>query len=159
MASDIGKLKQIFDDIIAGLHSQKLMNRLGLAQQKMIRDRTLKGKDVEGKSWKKPNYNPQYAKRRARITGLPSSPVTLVFDDISGMMQSIDFKAFEDNAGVELFFTNDQKRRLAEFHNLLGAGKKRVIREFWGVSESEEDKLAELVNDELELLLQRLSEE
>jgi len=156
MASDIEKLKQVFTDLLDGLHSQKMMNRLGLAQQKTIRDRTALGHDVEGNNWRR--YNPQYAKRRERLTGLATYPVTLMFDKITGMMHSIDYEPFGDNAGVELFFTSEQKRRLAEFHNILGAGKPRVIRKFWGVSESEEDKLAELVEDELELILQKLSE-
>jgi len=157
MASDIGKLKQVFADILDGIHSQKMMNKLGLAQQRNIQKRTREGRDLLENAFRP--YNPIYARRKTRKTGIPTNVVNLIYDDVNGMMKSIDHVVFNDFTGVELFFTDDQKKRLAEFHNILGAGKSKVIRNFWGVSKPEEESLAELVEAELNLILQKLSEE
>ena len=154
--SDFGKLKRALADIIDGLQSQKIMNRLGLAQERNIQKRTREGRDLNEKSFK--SYSPKYAKRKLRQTAIPTHVVNLTFDDINGMMHSIDHVVFADLSGVELEFIDERKRKIAEYHNILGAGKSKVIREFWGVNEKEEKTLADLVEGEVNLILEKFDE-
>jgi len=154
MASDFSKIKHALETIIAGLQSQTMMNKLGLAQIRNIKDRTRRGVDLDGRTFKP--YNEDYAERKFRLTGIPTHVVNLTFDDISGMMQQIDHVIASDFSKVELQILDPEKRKIASYHNETGAGRSRVIRKFWGINQTDEDALLKIVGHDLELLVQKL---
>lgn len=154
MASDFYKIKRALQTIIAGLQSQTMMNRLGLAQIRNIKDRTRRGVDLDGRTFKP--YNEDYAERKFRLTGIPTHVVNLTFDDISGMMQQIDHVIASDFSKVELQILDPEKRKIASYHNETGAGRSRVIRKFWGINQTDEAALLKIVGHDLELLVQKL---
>jgi hypothetical protein len=130
------------DKLLKALHSQKLMNELGLAVIQIIKERTRRGSDIEGKSYGE--YSKSYIKVRERH-GLPTSPVTMTFDDVSGMMQKIDHLVATDFSNASVFIDDRAKEQIARYWNMEGAGRKKMIRTFWGISlKSELDKLAAL---------------
>jgi len=151
---DFAKMKKALQTILAGLQNQTLLNKLGLAQIRKIKDRTRRGLDLSGKTFKP--YNEKYAERKFKTTGIPTHVVNLTLDDISGMLQQIDHLVATDFSNVEILFRDPRKRKLASYHNELGAGRSRVIREFWGVNSQDEKDLLDLIGHDLELLLQKL---
>lgn len=156
MPSDFDKVKRALQTIIDGLQSQTTMNKLALAQTRKIKDRTRRGYDLFGKVFKP--YNEDYAKRKFKQTGIPTNVVNLTFDDISGMMQQIDHVVAADFSNAEILILDPRKRKIASYHNELGAGRSRVIRTFWGINEQDEDDLLQLLGKDLELLLQKLTD-
>lgn len=154
--SDFAKIKTALQTIIDGLQSQATMNKLALAQTRKIKDRTRKGVDLERKPFKP--YNEDYARRKFKQTGIPTNVVNLTFDDISGMMTQIDHVIANDFSSAELLILDPEKRKIAGYHNELGAGRSRVIRTFWGISKEDEDDLLNLLGKDLELLLQKLTD-
>ena len=157
MAEGIDKVKEALLEILEFTQSEKLWNRIGLAQERNIKKRTTRGIDLLGNVFKP--YNEKYARRKYRETGINAHVVNLIFNPINGMMDSIDHKVLEGNAGVEIFFTNEQKNRLAEIHHALGAGKSKVIRKFWGVNKDDDDSFKQILTDEIDLILEKFSEE
>ncbi len=135
---------------------QVFLNKIALAIRFIIRNRTKEGKDVEGNPFKA--YNLNYAKKRKRH-GLPTSPPDLEFDEKSGMIHRIDHEVFNDNKSVEIFINSPQKEQLAIYHNIMGAGKSKVIREFWGLSKAENEKLFTLIDDTMGDLAIKMTEE
>jgi hypothetical protein len=156
MPSNFSKIKIALQTILAGLQNQMLLNKLALAQERKIKDRTRRGVDLEGKTFKP--YNPQYAKRKFKITGIPTHVVNLTFDDISGMMQQIDHVIANDFSKVEIQILDPQKRKIAGYHHETGAGRSRVIRRFWGINQQDENDLLRIIGRDLELLVQKLGE-
>lgn len=152
--SDFQKIKKALQTILDGLQNQTLLNKLGLTQIRKIKDRTRRGVDLSGKTFKP--YNEQYAERKFKTTGIPTHVVNLTLDDISGMLQQIDHVVNTDFSNVEILFRDPRKRKLASYHNELGAGRSRVIREFWGINPQDEKDLLDLIGHDLELLLQKL---
>lgn len=142
------------EKILKALKSQEFYNILGLAAIKIIKDRTRKGKDVKGKKFTP--YSESYKKVRERA-GLPTSPVSLTFDDISGMLTKVDHVVANDFSHVSVLIDDAAKAQIAKYHNELGASKKKVIREFWGIEmNSEIKKLAKFGYDKLKNILNRL---
>lgn len=125
------------------------LNQLGLAVIRIIMTRTRKGIDVDGVSFKP--YNPQYARRREKKTGFPPTPVTLTATpEREQRMMSTDNIIHEINGdfnGVTIFMQYPQKEQLAYYHHISGAGKSRVIRKFFDLSDDEVKDLVELANE------------
>lgn len=155
-ANELQKVPDFLNEVIDALQSRTLLNKLGLAQIRKIKSRTRAGLDLEGKPFKA--YNEKYAERKEKLTGIPTDVVNLVYNDIDGMMASIDHVVASDLKSVALTFTKKDRARIAQYHNELGAGKSRVIRQFWGVSEQDSKDIAGIVQSDLDLLLQKLSE-
>jgi hypothetical protein len=142
------------EKLFKALKSQEFYSKLALAAIKTIKDRTRKGKDVEGKSFQP--YSESYKKVRQRA-GLPVSPVTLTFDDIAGMLKKIDHVVANDFSSVAVVIDDAAKEQIARYHSIEGAGKKKVIRRFWGIElQSEIKKLANFGYDVLKNILKRL---
>jgi len=139
--------------LLSALRNQTLWNKLGLAGIRLIRKRTRKGTDVDGKPFKK--YSKGYAKKRAKA-GLPTHPVNLQFADVGSMLMSIDHIVYNNFEGVSVLFGDPAKEKLATYHNIDGAGKSKVIRKFWGLNESEEKQLADLAAREIENIIKKL---
>jgi len=132
-------MHEVLEIIKESFESSKVLNELGLAAQRIIMKRTREGKDYQGNQFQ--SYSEAYKKKRQRA-GLPTDPVNLLFNEIDGMMMSIDYKAIDSSNTAQLFFEDNAKARLAEFHNESGAGRSKVIREFWNLSEEEKEKLS-----------------
>lgn len=131
------------------LRLQVFWNKISLAVNRIIQERTRKGIGVGGEAFKP--YSEQYAKKRGRA-GLPINPPDLKFDEKSGMMKRIDHEIFNDYKAVEIFINSPEKEQLAIYHNIMGAGKSKVIRRFWGLSEEEKEKIYELIDETLPAL-------
>lgn len=143
------KLRNIADIF----RSRELLTKLGLGAERLIKNRTRKGVDVYGKAFKP--YSAKYAEKRSK-TGLPVHPVNLSFDDISGMLTEIEHVVSNDLEAVELEIKDDEKRQIAFYHNVSGAGKGKILRVFWGISDDEEKALQELADDEVSAILKNL---
>lgn len=154
--SDFAKIKTALQTILDSLQNQTLLNKLGLAQIRKIKDRTRRGVDLSGKKFQP--YNEQYAERKFKSTGIPTHVVNLTLDDISGMLQQMDHIVAVDFSSVEILFRDPRKRKLAGYHNELGAGRSRVIREFWGVNPQDEKDLLQIIGHDLDLALQKLTD-
>ena len=130
------------DKLIKLLQSQAFYEKLGLAVIKIIKDRTRSGKDVEGKSFG--SYSKSYIKVRERHN-LPTHPVSMTFDDVSGMLTKIDHVVANDFKSVSVFFNDKAKQQIAYYWNVSGAGKNKMKRQFWGVKlQSELTKLSKI---------------
>lgn len=125
------------------------LNTLGLAVIRIIMDRTREGKDVSGAPFKA--YNEQYAKRRQKKTNFPPTPVNLTATvEREQRMMSTDNIIHEVNGdynSVMVFMNYPEKEQLAYYHHISGAGKGRVIREFFDLSDDEVTELTELANE------------
>jgi len=134
------------------LRSESTLEALGLAARHTIIARTLKGISVDGTAFRQ--YSPGYSKKRARHD-LPVSPVNLMWDDSEkGMLNSITHTVFQDLSGLELFIGDAQKALIASYHNDLGAGRSKVIRHFWALSEDELNALSKITDEQIEKVLQ-----
>ncbi|MEQ9309698.1 MAG: hypothetical protein RLN90_09600 [Balneolaceae bacterium] len=135
------RITEIFQDA-------PFLQRIALAYTTFVRERTIqKNLDVNEIPFK--DYSKPYARKR-ELAGL-GSDVDLIFSRLSGtdtMMDSIDDIIFKDLSGVQLFFSNARAKELAGYHNIKGAGKSKVIRQFWGLSPADKDKLDTIVGDQ-----------
>lgn len=111
-----------------------------------IKDRTIKGEDVNGKTFKK--YSASYVEQRKK-KGYSISPVDLSFSGhmLSAMTSSASAKK------AKIFFmdtkdTNDVSAPDKAFWN-------NETREFFGLSESDEKMIIEIVTDYYEKLTGR----
>lgn len=152
--SELARIKAALKQILDGFESQTLLNKLGLAQIRNIKDRTRRGFDLHNRPFKA--YSEAWKERKEIKYRVPSHPVNLILDDVTGMLTQIDHVVATDLKSVELMFKTPEKRRLASYHNDLGAGKSRVLRPFWGVSKDDEQALGNLVRAHLDLHLQQL---
>lgn len=142
------------DKLLKAIRSSEFYTIIALGAQKIIKDRTRRGKDVQGKTFQQ--YSEGYKKLRSR-EGLPVSPVTLTFDDIAGMMKKIDHIIANDFSSVAVLIDDPDKGRIAKYHHELGAGKSKVIRRFWGIElASEIKKLSTLGYNKAKNIIQRL---
>jgi len=142
------------DKLLQALKSQEFYSKLGLAAIKLMKDRTRRGVDVEGKSFQP--YSESYKKVRAKA-GLPVHPVTLIFDDVQGMLTKIDHIVANDFSHVSVLIDDAAKAQIARYHQIEGASKKKIIRKFWGIElESEIKKLAKFGYDALKNIINRL---
>lgn len=127
--------------ILKALRSRKLMEELGLGAERIIKKRTRGSKDVDGNPFD--DYNKSYLQKRKRKGISNPEKVTLQFSRIQTMLNSIDHDIANNLESVKLYFEDKDKEQLAIYHNEVGAGKGRKIREFWGIKlKSEKDQLA-----------------
>ena len=139
--------------LIKALNSQKIYNKLGLAAIRIMRKRTRNSQDVKGQQFEL--YSRGYAAKRKRAGLANPAKVTMEFSKTGGMLAAIDYEVFEvlgdqDEFGyAEVSIKDPLKAQLAYYHNISGAGKGRVIREFWGIELDEEiTQLETLANKE-----------
>ncbi len=144
----------IKDKLLKALHSQAFYEKLGLAVIKILKDRTRGGRDIEGKSFG--TYSKAYIKIRERHN-LPTHPISMTFDDVSGMLTKIDHVVANDFSKVSVFINDKAKEQIAYYWNISGAGKKKMLRPFWGIQlQSELKKLSKLGYDTLKDIIKKL---
>jgi len=148
------RLNRLFIKLVDKLHSQKLMENLGLLVERFIGKRTREGKDVEGRPFRP--YSKEYARRRQRA-GLQTHPVNLTWDEYTGMMRSIDHLVARTFDKVLVIINHPHKRKIALYHNLLGASKSKVIRHFFDVNAAETQKINAVVEDAVGKILRGLN--
>jgi len=100
----------------------------------MITKRTQSGKLPDGgqmRAYAKGTIRSR--KKRGRQTGFVD------LTDTGKMFRSLDFKT----GGLKstLFFSNMERNKIASFHDIFGAGKKKVVRPFFSIGDKEEDKI------------------
>jgi hypothetical protein len=165
LAGDLGRLGAAF-------HSQKLLNRLGLGAIRRVKDRTRRGLDVHGNPFQP--YSDEYRQLKLDAglkTPDPARTVTLSWGvrrlkrtskDEPGaieaswtdtMLDYLGHLVSPDLDAVEVFFTNPRKEKLARFHSIDGAGRSKIIREFFALSGDDLDALAGLVEGDVNELL------
>lgn len=154
MPDDLQKLRDDFRDLGKRLVDQKLLNKIGLAGIRRIKDRTRRGVDYLGLSFKA--YSEGHAKKRRKL-GLPTGHVDLVFSLYDGMMQQLDHMVFRDLSGLSILIDDNEKQQLAVWHNIEGAGRSRVKREFFNLSDADVDEIDTLVGVHIDGLLESLS--
>ena len=122
--------------------TRKALAKSGMFIQNAIKDRTRKGRDYKGRSFRP--YSPKYAKRRAK-EGRTTTPNLFRSGQMLGNMT---FKTLTKNKG-QIFFPNRQQNIKAFYNDTLGVGKAQVKRQFFSVSKKEEDKATDIFVDAL----------
>lgn len=150
-------IRDILEGIADDMTFRETMQKHLLYQRQAMMERTQNWKDVYGRVFAE--YSEQHRQRRVDL-GLAVRPVQgadsmLVMDSYDGMMQRID-DVIKGNT-AEIFFNDEAKKAVAKAHNILGVGKKKVKREFFGISEDEEQWHADEWEKDLNDSLQRLS--
>ena len=110
--------------------------------QNAIKDRTRKGRDFKGRSFRP--YSPKYAKQRAK-EGRTTTPNLFRSGQMLGNMT---FKTFSKNKG-QIFFPNRQQNLKAFYNDTQGVGKAQIKREFFSVGKKEEEKAVKIFTDTL----------
>ena len=129
---------------IQSLEGTGFWEKTAAAIELLIRKRTKAGKDVNGVDFKP--YSKGYKRVREK-KGRPIDPVDLVIDRQAGMIAQITDTVFDGYKGVEVYINSDAKEQLAIYHNIMGAGKGKVIREFWGLNDEEITKIIGVGSD------------
>lgn len=144
------------------LTGAKLMAEIGDLALSMIRRRTAAGKDVDGAAFAP--LSPAYAERKQAELGNADANLT-----VSGRMLNEMARLKETEKTVTIGFTGGstgggggasggtfiQRSRAvagadkALFHNVSGAGKSKVKRRFFGLSEAEKETIRQKVQAHL----------
>jgi len=140
---DDAKVKRMLNALADKLHSQSLMERLGLMAERFIGKRTREGKDVSGSPFQP--YSEPYKKKREKA-GLSTHPVNLMWDEYTGMMRRVDHLVSRNFDKVLVYINDPHKRRIARYHDKSGAGKSRVVRHFFGLSDAEKKQIYDRAN-------------
>lgn len=139
----IARLRKVVDVF----KDREFLQNIALSFQTFVRERTImKNKDIHGVPFRE--YSEEYAKVRERNNlGLD---VDLIFSRLEGtdaMMESIDDLVFKDLSGVAMFMDNERAEELAIYHNIKGAGKSKVIRQFWGLTDEDKEAIVEMIGE------------
>ena len=105
--------------------------------QNAIKDRTRKGQDFKGRSFRP--YSSRYAKKRAK-QGRTQTP-NLFFS--GQMLGNMTFKKLSQTKG-QIFFPNRRQNLKAFYNDTFGVGKANIKREFFSVNEKEEARAVEI---------------
>ena len=122
--------------------SRKALSKTAMFLQNAIKDRTRKGRDFRGRSFRP--FSPKYAKQRTK-EGRTTTPNLFRSGQMLGNMT---FKTFSKNKG-QIFFPNRQQNLKAFFNDTQGVGKAQIKREFFSVGKKEEEKAVKIFTDTL----------
>ena len=122
--------------------SRKALSKTAMFLQNAIKDRTRKGRDFRGRSFRP--YSPKYAKQRAK-EGRTTTPNLFRSGQMLGNMT---FKTFSKNKG-QIFFPNRQQNLKAFYNDTQGVGSAKIKREFFSVGKKEEEKAVKIFTDTL----------
>lgn len=133
--------------------NQKLLNQVGLAYRTLVLRRTRQGKDIEGNTFQP--YSAGHASLRQRL-GEPTHVVNLQMDHIQGMLHQVGHSVTmgTDFASVEAWIQDPEKAKIGRYHHVQGAGKSKVIRKWWGLSNEQETKMEDTITSNLNEILQ-----
>ena len=146
---------------IPQLVMQIILNELGFAISKTVIDRTRRGIDYDGYQFKP--YSKEYARKRARA-GKQINKVDLTYTTaVAGRMVSQHNIVHEINGSydtVDVFMKDPLKEQIAKWHQFLGAGPVgktpdkpgKVIRQFFGLTDPEVEKIIQLAYDKADLI-------
>ena len=142
----LNRLLARFDKVSGGLVDEELMGNIGLYLTHSILDRTGKGEDVEGNPFEP--YSPRYKLFREK-TGHRTDIVNLYFH--GSMLSALTYEAFRSK--VEIFFMNTTGKTPSGKQSKVTNPEKAFFlnqkREFFGISEEEEDKIREMVQSHI----------
>ncbi len=140
------------------LTDTRLMRKIGEGLLTRIRKRTAKGKDYRGRAFKQ--LSALYAARKLEALGNAKADLT-----VSGrMMNDINVRPNRDHVSLSFAGGGSTKASGSTFiqrsrsisgadkafwHNETGAGKNRTKREFFDVSDQDEDWATEMVADHI----------
>lgn len=144
------KLRGLIKDTPESLFDSKVLNLVALRQKNRIFVRSTGGRDTEGNPFKP--YNAAYA-LKALKTSVNDVNLTVTGNMLNAMTQ----KATDNQAVIS--FTNDEAEELASYHDKFGAGKNKVIRKFFGMSEEDKEDLFNAYLDETGKRLRKLGYE
>ena len=139
---DSDKLKRLhkkFSGLNSKVFNEKALLHTAVRQKQRMIMRTENGIDINGNPFKP--YNRIYALRKGKLS-LTSVNLT----DQAEMLNSITQSA--NNKEAKIFFNRVVRKGvstedIASFHNKLGAGRNKIIRKFFGISESDGNKIFE----------------
>lgn len=136
VSNAIGEIVRKFPQI-----TQKALAQVSAFQISNIRTRTQKqGIDVNERPFKP--YSVKYKRAKVKESGVVD------LTDTEQMFSSLTSKV-SPSKGV-LFFRSQDANRKAFYHDEVGAGKSKVVRPFFGISDKEEDKIIKLFTNILE---------
>lgn len=146
----LDRIQQIFtpDNI------QKILEREGLKVIRIIKDRTRKGLDIDGNPFRA--YTFKYMEYKQKLGFIKLSEVNLTLHPKDGMMGRIDSKVDLSDNSLTVYINSADKERLALYHNIEGAGKSRVIRRFWGLSDKEKMLISDDVQKQINQIIKQL---
>jgi len=105
-----------------------------------IKDRTqTKGIDVNGNPFKP--YSKAYKRRLVKQSGVVD------LTDTQQMFSSLTSKITPSKG--TLFFRGQDANKKAFYHDVVGAGKRKVIRPFFSINDKEADKIGQLFADKI----------
>ena len=122
---------------------KKAMSLTSQFIQTAIKTRTAKGKDWKGGSFKP--YSEGYKKKRLK-RGATTTPNLMWSGQMLGNMTNKQVSANK----YKIFFSNQTQNRKAAYHDFYGAGKGKVIRPFFSVSNKEEQKAVNIFKKSFE---------
>ncbi len=141
------------DDLV--FSDTKLMRSIGAAIVGRIRERTERGVGPDGGSFR--GYSAQYAKQKAAAVGNTAVNLTVSGGMLNGMIAKPTPKAVQvsftggggSTARGGTFIQRSRSVGAAEkafFHNVSGAGRSRVKREFFALSDDDENLILDMVD-------------
>ena len=140
MPNDAEALAKDLRQLADGLRSQELLNKVGLAAERIIRKRTRQGLDVHGDPFAP--YSKSHAARREKKE-LPTSTVNLQFSLYDGMLTTLTSEVGPDLEEVALYFSDEEKGEIAGYHH-RGEGH-NPERAFFDLSDAELEEIDDLV--------------
>jgi hypothetical protein len=152
--SDLDDLQKDLRAFADALRNQEMLNELGLAAEKRIRDRTREGRSVSGSKFDSPadekigDYSASHARRRQE-KGLDASPINLEFSLYDGMLSQkvMTYDVASDLDGVTLYFDDEEKAEIASYITEKGIGTSGVTYDFFGLNEEDQEAISEIIDD------------
>jgi len=148
--AQLKKLSSLIKDTPDSLFDKKVLELVALRQKNRIFVRTTGGRDTNSNPFTP--YNAAYAKK-----ALKTSVTDVNLTATGNMLNAMTQKATDKQAVIS--FTNNEAEELASYHDKLGAGKNKVIRKFFGMSESDKDDLFDTYLNETAKRLRKLGYE
>nr|BDD47025.1 hypothetical protein 20 [Balneolaceae bacterium] len=131
-------------------HNQPMLEKAGMAFRTLVKERTQKGVDIHGQSFRP--YSRQYLRIRRKL-GRPADPVDLTIDDATGMIAKITHKVELSKGNVTAYISDSIKSRIGYYHAVSGAGVNRVKRQWWGLSDPQIERITKIINVDLDKIL------
>ena len=126
--AELASIKANIRGVEKSLFDSTVLEKIALEIKQRIKLRTQGGKDKNYKNFKK--YSAGYAKKEKK---------TLVnMTQSADMLNALTQKAMSNNT-IKIFFDNDDAKELADIHINKGAGRGKVIRDFFGVNKKDKD--------------------
>lgn len=149
-------LKIICENLKDKLKSQYIQNQIGITGVHLVQGRTRKGIDIFGNKFKP--YSKSYARKRRKLN-LFTNIVNLKSDANAntGMVNNLTYTVSSDFSTVLIHLRDKSKEKLARFHQILGAGKSKVIRQWVGFTKKQNQQLQEHTSKVVKNIISNLS--